>query len=362
MSRTLPLTAFALSAFLSACSGGPRVEASTGSTGTSGGAATTTGAGVGAVSTLTSFLVGGNCSGAPSSLAIDFSGNLLTVAGMLLLVQPDGGTTAILPGVLGVTTVATSSSGTYITEGMPVALYSEQSFNQKYLSGGSMGCADGMGGLDGGVGFASGRAIAADAEANVYVADWSQSEGGCTRIRKVDFMGNSSTIAGNTGAQGYMNGAAASSLFWEPTGIAVDRLRNVYVSDSLNNRIRVITPAGIVSTVAGNGTAAFDDGDGPPDTPSSATFNLPTGIAVDLSGNLFIADTNNNAIRMITPDGGTTTLAGNGKPGFVNGPLGKDGGTQFNYPIGIAVDSKDNVYVADYGNCAIRLITPPSSP
>jgi sugar lactone lactonase YvrE len=213
--------------------------------------------------------------------------------------------------------------------------------------------------VDGGIGFASGRSIAADAEANVYLADWSQSEAGCTRIRKVDFQGNSTTIAGNTGTQGYVNGPGASAQFFGPTGIAVDRLRNVYVSDSFNNRIRLITPDGIVSTVAGNGTAAFNDGTAPPDTPSSATFNLPTGIAVDLSGNLFVADTNNNAIRKITPDGGTTTLAGNGKVGFVNGALGK---AQFNYPIGIAVDSKDNVYVADYGNCAIRLITPPASP
>jgi sugar lactone lactonase YvrE len=215
--------------------------------------------------------------------------------------------------------------------------------------------------VDGGVGFASGRAIAADAASNVYLADWSTSEPGCTRIRKVDYEGNTTTIAG-TGAQGYVNGPGASAQFYEPTGIAVDRLRNIYVADSLNNRIRMITPEGMVSTVAGNGTAAFDDGDGPPDTPSSATFNLPTGIAVDLAGNIFVADTKNNSIRMISPDGGTTTVAGNGTAGLVNGTLGKGGTTEFNYPISIAVDSKDNLYVADHGNCAIRMITLPGAP
>jgi hypothetical protein len=362
MSRTILSPAFALSAFLSACSSGQTFQPTTGSSGTTGGAGTTTGASLGTVSTVVSFLQNESCSGAPASLAIDFSGDLLTVAGMMLLsVQPDGGITEVLPFQLGVTAVAASSAGTYLTEGMPVALYTEQSFNQTFLSGGSTVCLDGSAGEDGGIGFASGRAIAADAEANVYLADWSQTEAGCTRIRRVDFEGNSTTIAG-TGAPGYMNGPGSTAQFFEPSGVAVDRLRNVYVSDSFNNRIRMVGPDGTTSTVAGNGTAAFDDGAGPPDTPTSATFNLPTGIAVDSSGNIFVADTNNNSIRMITADGGTTTLAGNGKAGLVNGTLGKGGTTEFSFPISVAVDSKDNVYVADYGNCAIRVITLPGSP
>ncbi len=297
--------------------------------------------------------------GAPISVAIDFSGALLTVSGgMLLGIQPDGGTTQILPFEEGLIAVTASPSGTYLSEGMPIALYTEQSFNQKYLTGGSPGCADSVPGEDGGVGFASGRALAADAEANVYIADWSNGEAGCTRIRRVGFDGTTSSLAG-TGAPGYMNGPNATAQFWEPSGLAVDRMRNVYVSDSFNNRIRLITPAGLTSTIAGNGTMGFADGDGPPDTPNSATFNLPTGIAVDSSGTLYVADTNNNAIRMISTNGGTTTLAGNGKAGLVNG---SPANAEFNFPIGIVVDSKGVVYVADQGNCAIRMITPPTSP
>jgi sugar lactone lactonase YvrE len=177
----------------------------------------------------------------------------------------------------------------------------------------------------------------------------------------VDFEGNVSTLAG-TGMSGYVDGPGTSAEFSAPSGIAIDKSLNVYVADSFNNRIRMVTKDGTTSTIAGNGDAGFADGAAPPNTPASATFNLPTGIAVDASGNLYIADSSNNSIRIINSDAGTTTLAGNGQPGFVDGTLGRTGTATFDYPTGVAVDSMGNVFVADHNNCAIRMIPAQASP
>ncbi len=127
---------------------------------------------------------------------------------------------------------------------------------------------------------------------------------------------------------------------------------NVYVADGFNNRIRKITPAGTVSTLAGSTMSGFADGQG-----ANARFNLPSGIAVDASGIVYVADENNSAIRMITPDGVVSTLAGSlyGNTGLVDG---QGTNTLFNYPYDLAVDGSGNVYVADHHNMVIRKITP----
>ena len=178
----------------------------------------------------------------------------------------------------------------------------------------------------------------------------------------MDSGGTTTEVAG-TGVAGYMDGPPSVAQFSEPSGIAVGPDKNLYVSDSRNNRIRMVATAdGTTTTIAGNGMAGFDDGSGLPNTAGSATFNLPTGIAVDSTGNLYVADTNNNAIRMITPAGVTSTIAGNGEAGNVDGTLGQTGTTEFNYPLGVAVDSKGNIYVADQGNCAIRMIAASTTP
>jgi serine/threonine-protein kinase len=121
------------------------------------------------------------------------------------------------------------------------------------------------------------------------------------------------------------------------------------VADEENNLIREISPSGVVTTLAGSGTTGAFDGFG-----VNASFNLPAGIAVDKQGNIYVSDSGNNKIRKITPNGEVTTLAGSGDKGSANGGAKA---ASFNNPIGIAVDSSGNVYVADDGNYLIRKIT-----
>lgn len=157
------------------------------------------------------------------------------------------------------------------------------------------------------------------------------------------------TVAGD-GSPGFADGPATRARFDDPFGVAVDRLGNLFVSDAgLNDRIRRISPAGSVTTVAGE-RAGFADG-----SRTAARFRTPSGLALDLDGRIYVADTGNHAIRRITPEGVVTTLAGNGSPGYRDGPGGV---AQFNGPVGVAVDEAGTVYVADTYNDRIRTIAP----
>jgi hypothetical protein len=160
---------------------------------------------------------------------------------------------------------------------------------------------------------------------------------------------------------GFANGANGSAQFNYPEGLAVDSMGNIYVADKDNQVIRKMTQVGtnwVVSTVAGQpGVAGYADSP----TASAAQFNEPRGVAVDSAGNVYIADTGNNLIRELTPAGGVSTIAGiymteGGFPigGFQNGPGLQ---AQFDFPVGLAVDSSGNLYVGDYNNCAIRKLT-----
>ncbi|VDB01174.1 hypothetical protein S1OALGB6SA_2275, partial [Olavius algarvensis spirochete endosymbiont] len=133
-----------------------------------------------------------------------------------------------------------------------------------------------------------------------------------------------------------------------PSGVIVDSSGNIYVADFSNHRIRKITPAGMVSTFAGTGIRGYADGTG-----TTAQFYYPAGLAVDSSGNVYVVDHGSHRIRKITPAGVVTTFAGTGTKGFANGDGTK---AQFNNPTGVAVDSSGNFYVADSDNHRIRKI------
>jgi sugar lactone lactonase YvrE len=208
---------------------------------------------------------------------------------------------------------------------------------------GNMGAADGTGSA---ASFISPTGIAVDGASNIYVADSSSST-----IRKITSGGVVTTLAGSPITNGSANGIGVAATFMYPTGVAVDTVGNVYVADNGNSLIRKITSAGVVSTLAGTaGLWGTTNGTGP-----TARFTNPFALAVDVGGNVYVADSGNHLIRKITSAGVVTTLAGTaGVAGSVNGT-----GTaaKFNYPTGVSVDGSGNVYVADNNNSTIRKIT-----
>jgi sugar lactone lactonase YvrE len=157
-------------------------------------------------------------------------------------------------------------------------------------------------------------------------------------------------VLAGSGSQGFADGAGAAVQFNGPGGVAVDGHGNFIIADWCNHRVRKITPNGTVSTLAGSGRAGFADGPG-----AAAQFNYPEGVAVDGEGSIIIADTGNNRVRKITPDGTVSTLAGSGSKGFADGV----GATaQFHYPGGVAVDGEGSFIITDYGNQLVSKITP----
>jgi sugar lactone lactonase YvrE len=191
--------------------------------------------------------------------------------------------------------------------------------------------------------------VAVDSAGNLYVTDAIYG-----LVRKVTTAGIISTVAGN-GSSGYGgdDGPATAASLFAPYGLAVDSAGNIFVADTLNSRIRKITAAGVISTVAGTGEFGYS-GDGRPAT--SAALNFPYAVAVDSAGNLFIPDTGNNRIRQITPNGIIRTVIGNGIGGF-SGDYGTAVSAQINYPTGLAFDAKGSLFVADENNHRIRKIT-----
>ena len=159
------------------------------------------------------------------------------------------------------------------------------------------------------------------------------------------------TLAGRALVSGAANGTGTNALFSDPAAIVTDTNGNFFVADSRNDAIRKITTNGVVTTFAGQlGVSGIADGTG-----TGAQFNAPSGLAFDGSGNLFVADTGNNTIRKVTPSGAVLTFAGiAGSSGFADGAAG---GAQFNSPLGIAVATNGDVFVADSGNHCIRRIS-----
>ena len=220
--------------------------------------------------------------------------------------------------------------------------------------------------------------VAVDPAGNLYIADRLEQ-----RVRKVTaagvintFAGNGQVQSGGVGAFSGDGGPASSASLNLPEGLAIDGAGNIYIADTENSRIRKVTPAGIISTVAGNGQrgrfpsspgsagiistlvgtgkAGFA-GDGGP--AASASLSAPGALAVDRAGNLFIADTSNYRIRKVTPGGTITTVAGNGQAGF-SGDGGPAAEASFDQPSAAAVDSNGNLFIADTENQRIRKVAP----
>ncbi|HXM43331.1 MAG TPA: hypothetical protein VN924_18990 [Bryobacteraceae bacterium] len=190
--------------------------------------------------------------------------------------------------------------------------------------------------------------VAVDGAGNIYIADFNN-----VRIRKVTPAGIITTVAG-TGVAGFGGdgGPAVNAMLNRPSKVSVDAAGNFYVVDSGNSRIRKVTPDGTITTVAGNGNAG-ESGDGGPAI--DASLDYPEDVTVDAAGDLFIADGDGNTVREVTVDGTITTVAGNGQQGY-SGDGGGAAQASLNNPSSVAVDSSGNLFIGDTNNNRIRKV------
>jgi sugar lactone lactonase YvrE len=191
-------------------------------------------------------------------------------------------------------------------------------------------------------GFADPFGVVVGSDGSIYVSDAGESN----RIRRIAADGAVTTLAGS--GDGFSNDSAASAAFSTPSGIAIDEDDNIYVADTSNNSIRKVTPDGVVTTLAGMREAGYLDGPA-----AQARFDAPVGVAVDERGNVYVADTYNDRIRLISREGNVTTIAGAGRPGYADGRAHE---VLFDTPCGLAVSSDGSLIVADTGNNLLRRV------
>jgi uncharacterized protein (TIGR03437 family) len=343
---------------------------------------------------ITTFAGGGPAYGAPGIAELPFPvGVALNDAGNLLVLQLIGGSRVLefsADGTL-LRTVAGSGRAGFSGDGGPAAsaqllnpfamaldttgsLYIADTANyriRKISRDGTINTVAGSGGGgflpqqdqrgDGGpvkgAPLVSAWGVAVGSKANLFIADASDN-----RIRKVSPDGIISTVAG-TGARGFSgdNGPAINAQLNSPFGLTLDGAGNLFFIDAYNYRIRKISADGIINTIAGSGKMGFS-GDGGPAT--SAMLNdfswcntLCGGLAIDRGGNLFIADPGSDRVRKVSPDGIITTVAGNGTVGS-SGDSGRATDAQLRAPTGVAIDTSGNLFIADGGAGSIRRVSP----
>jgi len=306
----------------------------------------------------------------PASVAVDGSGNLYVADlnnSALRKIVPAGsvGTVSTLAGMAGMPGSAegTGSAARFnLPQGAAVDgsgnIYVADTFNQtirKVIPSGSLGTTSTLAGLAAGIGSTDGTGTVArfnnpfgaavDGAGNTYVADKNNHT-----IRKITSAGVVSTLAGSAGIPGAVDGPGGTARFRSPGGVALDGSGNVYVADTGNHTIRKITPAGVVGPLAGTaGLQGQTDGTG-----SAARFNSPQGVAADGSGNVYVADSSNCTIRKITSAGVVSTPAGT--PLSCTFADGTGGVARFSLPQAIASDALGNLYVADTFNQTIRKV------
>ena len=295
---------------------------------------------------------------APGGIATDASGNLYIADAGNNRVRKVAATVSTLAGTGtagfqgdGQAATAQLSAPTYLAVDAQGELYIADSGNNRVreISGSAIHTVLG----DGNAATLLPAGIAIDRFGNAYIGDSANH-----RVTEVLVDGSAKTIAGD-GVNGFSgdNGPALSAHLSALAGVAVDSAGNVFVVDAGNQRVREISKNGTIATVAGNGAAGFS-GDG--GAAISAQLRDPSGVAVDSAGNLFIADTGNNRIRMVSASGTITTIAGNGVAGF-----GGDGGAgtsaSLSGPTGIATGKSGVLYFCDTGNNAVRMLTPGAS-
>jgi sugar lactone lactonase YvrE len=287
---------------------------------------------------------GGGTFSASPAVAITETVNPTNLALTVTTLPPTGitSTTATLNGTVNPNGTSTDASFLYSTNSTLSAVVTTLAGMPGILGEGS---ADGTGAA---AQFFEPTGVAVDpTTGNVYVADLDNDT-----IRMITPGGVVTTLAGSPGQAGSADGTGAAAQFNGPSDVAVDAAGNVYVADTFNDTIRKITPAGVVTTLAGSpGQVGSTDGTG-----AAARFDKPIGVAVDAAGNVYVADTYNDTIRMITPAGVVTTLVGS--PGQAGSADGTGPAARFDFPSGVAVDAAGNVYVGDTYNYTIRMITP----
>jgi trimeric autotransporter adhesin len=269
-------------------------------------------------------------------VTVDPSGTVSLIDGAARKVSPDG-TIHTLATVVNGRAITQDAAGNLFTAGTTVSKISPTGVITQVAGINEFGTT--------GIG---GNGIAVDAAGNLFVASG-------TIVSKIAPNGAVSTVAGN-GACCFSGdgGQATSAKLDNVTGLLLDSAGNLLIADTYANRVRKVSPDGIITTIAGNGTAGFA-GDGGPAT--SAELAGPDGLALDAAGNLYIVDTYSNRVRLVTPDGTITTIAGIGPPGF-SGDGGPAISAQFYNPWAIAVDQQGNVYVADTFNQRVRILKP----
>ncbi len=301
----------------------------------------------------------------PIGIATDADGNLYVADlnnGTVRKVTPSGYTTTLagLAGAIGKTnglgaaalfngpagTAVDSKGNVYLADAgnHQIRKITPAGVVSVFAGGSSSGAADGNGTK---AFFTFPADVAVDSADNVYVAD-----GGNNTIRKITPSGDVTTLAGSAPVRGFKDGVGKVAQFSVPQGVACDKDGNVYVADTGNESIRKITPAGVVSTFAGHAGPGHDDGTG-----AAASFNLPYGVAVGPSGNIYVADTDNNLIRKITPDGAVTTIAGGTEFSNSGSTDGTGTSARFAAPYDIAADGAGNLYVAEGNNNVVRKVT-----